>query len=85
MTTARKIRVECQCGQFLLEYRKDGKGRLIKCFLSEIRNDQANLLELPIGARPVCPACERVLGEIRMVSGRPALKINQGTIKKVRL
>ncbi len=85
MPTGKTIHVECQCGQPLLDYYKDGKGRLIKCFLSEIRCDRVGLVNLPLGSRPVCPACRKILGEIRLVNGKPALKINQGTIKKVRL
>ena len=85
MTTGRIVKVECQCGQRLLEYYKSGKGRLIKCFLSEIRNDQVGLAELPLGEKPLCPRCQKRLGEIRLVHGKPALKINQGTIKKIRI
>ena len=85
MPTGKTLQVECQCGQVLLTYHKQGKGRLIKCFLSEIRTDHVGLVDLSLGTRPVCPGCYKTLGEIRLVSGRPALKLNQGTIKKLRL
>ena len=85
MTTGKIVKVEYQCGQFLMAYYKSGKGRLIKCFLSEIRDDQVGLIDLPLGEKPLCPSCGKRLGEVRLVHGRPALKLNQGTIKKIRL
>jgi len=85
MATSKTVKVECQCGCALLEYSKSGKGRLIKCYLANIRSDQVGLIDLPIGARPLCPDCGKRLGDIRMVHGKPALKLNQGAIKKIRL
>lgn len=85
MPTGKTIQVDCQCGKNLLTYYKQGKDRLIKCFLSEIRADQVGLVDLPLGARPLCPTCGKILGEIRLVHGKPALKLNQGAIKKVQL
>lgn len=85
MPKGRVITVECQCGRTLFKYYKGGRGRLIKCFLHEIRQDQVGLLDEPLGSRPPCPHCGKELGEIRIVRGRPALKINQGTIKKTRI
>ena len=85
MSKGRTIKVECQCGYLLFQYYKGGKGRLIKCFLSEIKKDNTGIMDLPLGTRPRCPACGKVLGEVRIVAGRPALKINQGTIKKIRI
>ena len=85
MTTGKTLQVTCQCGQTVASYYKSGKGRLIKCFLSEILDDPLGLINLPLGARPVCPNCGKVLGEIRMVHGRPALKLNQGAIKRIQL
>lgn len=85
MPTAKTVQVVCQCGQPLLAYYKRGKGRLIKCYLSEVLDDQVGLVDLPLGARPLCPSCGKTLGEIRLVHGKPALKLNQGAIKKIRL
>lgn len=85
MPKGRVITVECQCGQRLFKYYKAGRGRLIKCFLSEIRQDYVGIQNEPLGARPQCPGCGKELGETRIVRGRPALKINQGTIKTVRI
>ncbi len=85
MTTGRVIKVECRCGFVLFRYFKDGRGRLIKCFLDEIQKDNVGLAGLPLEAQPVCPSCGKGLGVVRMIHGRPALKINQGTVKETRL
>jgi hypothetical protein len=93
MAKGRVLRVECQCGQPLFKYYKAGRGRLIKCYLDEVREDYAGIAESANKGRsfgqqpprPTCPACGRELGEIRLVRGRPALKLNQGTIQKVRI
>jgi hypothetical protein len=36
-------------------------------------------------SRPVWPGCGRELGIVMMIHGEPALKLNQGTIKSVRV
>lgn len=84
MPRGRVIKVTCQCGQLLFKYYKAGRGRLIKCYLERIRHDYVGVIDLPSGARPVCPGCGEELGEIRLVRGRPALKLNQGTIQHIR-
>jgi len=85
MSKGRVIKVECQCGQLLFRYYKGGRGRLIKCYFEEIRQDEVGLSGLPGGARPTCPGCGKDLGIGRLVHGRPALKINQGTVQKTRI
>ncbi len=85
MAKSRVVPVECRCGQRLFRYYKGGRGRLIKCFLDEIREDPLGLADQPLGARPTCPGCGKELGIVCIVRGRPALKINQGTIKEVRI
>ena len=84
MSKGRVIKVECRCGRRLFRYYKGGRGRLIKCFLDLISHDQVGVVGQPIDARPTCPDCGKELGIIRMVRGRPALKINQGTVKEIR-
>ena len=66
-------------------YFKDGRGRLIKCFLDEIQADHIGVVDLPLGTRPTCPACGKEIGIVRIVRGRPALKLNQGAIQKIRI
>ncbi len=93
MPKGRVITVECQCGQPLFKYYKGGRGRLIKCFRDEIRTDFVGILDafedatLDRGnsALPTCPHCGKELGIVRIIHGRPALKINQGTVKQVRI
>jgi hypothetical protein len=93
MPKGRVITVECQCGQPLFKYYKGGRGRLIKCFLDEIRKDFVGILDTfeedALGqgqpARPSCPRCGSKLGIVQIIRGRPALKINQGTVKQVRI
>jgi hypothetical protein len=82
MSKSRVIDVTCKCGYQLLTYYKAGRGRLIKCFLNRIHDDGVGLVRAPLGSRPTCPACGRTVGEIRIVRGQPALKLNQGTIHK---
>jgi len=36
-------------------------------------------------AKPVCPQCQKELGIIMMIHGEPALKINHGTIRDIRI
>jgi hypothetical protein len=76
--------VKCQCGELLFEYYKAGRGRLIKCFLDEIQSDRAGVVDLPLGSRPTCPGCGKEIGIVRIVRGRPALKLNQGAVQKIR-
>jgi len=84
MSRGRVIKVECRCGQRLFKYFKGGRGRLIKCFLDQIRQDNVGLVDAPLGARPTCPGCGKELGIVRIIRGRPALKLNQGTVKETR-
>lgn len=77
------VDVTCQCGQHLFRYAKGGRGRLIKCFLDQIDQDEVGVVEASLGARPVCPACGKEVGIVRIVRGRPALKLNQGAVQKV--
>ena len=84
MAQGRVIRVYCRCGQLLLKYYKGGRGRLIKCYVGKVREDHVGLNGAPLGARPACPGCGKELGVVQMIDGRPALKLNQGTVKETR-
>lgn len=86
MPKRRVVKVRCRCGRILFKYYKGGRGRLIKCILDEIREDYCGILDTaPSVERPVCPACGKELGIIRIARGHPALKINQGTIHVLRI
>jgi len=84
MSPGRVIKVQCQCGQRLFKYYKCARGRLIKCYLDEIRKDYVGIIGAPDGAQPVCPSCGQPLGVVTIVHGRPALKLDQGTVQQVR-
>jgi hypothetical protein len=85
MSTGKLIDIDCQCGYKLFRYFKAGKGRLIKCMVDRIHEDFVGLKGAETFSRPVCPACQKELGIIMMIHGKPALKLNQGTIKSVRI
>jgi hypothetical protein len=84
MPKGRVIKVQCQCGRLLFKYHKGGRGRLIKCYLEEIRRDYVGIDKSALGSQPECPGCGKELGIVRLVRGRPALKINHGTVKETR-
>jgi hypothetical protein len=66
----------------LFHYYKGGRGRLLKCYLDEVRKDYVGLQsEHP---RPQCPGCGGELGVIMLINRRLALKLNQGTVKETR-
>ena len=85
MPKGRVVKVECRCGETLIKYFKGGRGRLIKCYLDNILVDNVGITDLPLGSRPSCPGCGKELGLVQIIRGRPALKINQGTIKHIRI
>jgi hypothetical protein len=85
MRTGKIIDIECHCGFKLFRYYKAGKGRLIKCIISRLSEDNAGISGLQNQSRPQCPKCGRELGIIALIHGEPALKLNQGTIKPIRV
>jgi hypothetical protein len=93
MAKDRVITVVCRCGQPLFKYYKGGRGRLIKCYLDQIRTDHVGIHHPGLResrdqdpqAPPTCPSCGRSLGRIQIIRGRPALKINQGTVRETRI
>ena len=86
MTRLTTLEVTCRCGTPLFKYQKMDTGRLIKCFLSKILQDYARLpAGLKIGDMVFCPDCRQRIGSIQMIHGEPAVKLNQGQIKPVRI
>jgi len=85
MKTGKIIDIHCACGYLLFRYFKAGKGKLIKCFVNRLSEDNVGLRGLATFSKPPCPSCGKELGIIMMIRGEPALKINQGTIKSIRL
>ncbi len=85
MRTGKIIAIECRCGNLLFRYFKAGKGRLIKCLISRLTEDHVGLSGAATFSRPLCPKCGRELGIIMMIHGEPALKLNQGAIRSIRI
>lgn len=85
MRTGKIIDIECRCGFLLFRYFKAGKGRLIKCLISRLTEDNVGLQGAATFSRPLCPSCQKELGIIQMIHGEAALKLNQGTIKSIRI
>ncbi len=77
----KKVDVSCNCGQRLFVYRKSGKGRLIKLFKSKIVESTAFFD--PQNAQWLCPSCQCVCGRESLINGQPAIKLNQGAIRKI--
>lgn len=82
---AKILDIHCKCGYLLFRYYKAGKGRLIKCMIDRLTEDSVGLKGSATHSRPLCPSCKKELGIIKMIHGKPALKLNQGTIKAIRL
>lgn len=85
MRTGKIIDIECRCGYLLFRYFKAGKGRLIKCMISRLSEDNVGLQAAATFSRPLCPSCGKELGIVMMIHGEPALKLNQGSIKGIRI
>lgn len=85
MRTGKILDVRCQCGMTLFRYFKAGKGRLIKCMLGRMTEDFVGLTGSGNYSRPLCPQCGKELGIVMLIHGEPALKLNQGTVKGVRI
>ena len=85
MRIGKIVNIECKCGFLLFRYFKAGKGKIIKCIIKRMENDYAGLENLPNFHKPLCPNCKKELGIIMMNRGELALKLNQGTIKGIRV
>ena len=71
---ARTIRVYCAvCGCLLYKYQKGGPGRLVKCFVDKIVQDNTE-------GDLRCPECGQEFARETMAYGRPANKIIQGKV-----
>lgn len=82
---ARILDVQCKCGYLLFRYYKAGKGRLIKCMIDRLTDDFVGIKGAATHSRPLCPSCKKELGIVMMIHGKPALKLNQGTIIPIRI
>ena len=84
------IDVECKKGHIVFgHYRKVIAGRLLKCYIDEIKFDNIGVKGLPNGTDVFCKECKKQGVEIRigrtgLVHGRPAVVINHGGTKPIR-
>jgi len=85
MKIGKIVSIECKCGKLLFRYFKAGKGKIVKCFINRMENDYVGMENLPNYHKPICPDCKRELGIIMMIHGEVAIKLNQGTIKPLRI
>ena len=85
MRVGKIVNIECKCGFLLFRYFKAGKGKIIKCFVKRLENDFVGLSNSVNFSKPLCPNCNKEIGIIMMIRGEVALKLNQGTIKGVRV
>ncbi len=85
MKTGKIVEIECKCGNLLFRYFKAGKGKIIKCFVNRMENDFVGLQGSATYSKPLCPKCGKELGIMMMIRGEIALKLNQGTIKPIRI
>lgn len=90
MTAISIIEVECKKGHVVFgHYRKVKPGRLLKCYIDEIRFDHIGVKGLPNGTDVFCKNCQKEgiitrVGRIGLVHGRPAVVINHGGTKPIR-
>ncbi len=85
MSTGKIIEIYCRCGFLLFRYYKLGKGRLIKCLIPHLTEDNVGLTGALTLSKPLCLQCQKELGIIMMIHGSPALKLNQGSIRPIRI
>lgn len=62
-----------KCNSQLFQYRKGGKGALVKCFKERITK---NFTSEPC----TCPSCQQVFARETLVRGTPAFKIIGGKV-----
>lgn len=68
------LQVHCSaCGAFLFRYKKEGPGRLMKCYESGIEQDQT-------GGMLTCACGQEYARGDQLVHGRPARRIIQGKV-----
>ena len=82
------IDVYCKNGHLLFEgYEKVGRGRLWQCYFDKMSIDDTGSQELELESDVYCPdpGCDLRIGRVANIRGRPAVKLNQGGIKQMRI
>jgi len=62
-----------KCNQQLFQYKKGGKGALVKCFKERITKDFTTIT-------CQCPNCQQIFARETLVRGTPAYKIVGGKV-----
>ncbi|OQY37062.1 MAG: hypothetical protein B6226_05620 [Candidatus Cloacimonetes bacterium 4572_65] len=79
------VDVTCKCGQVLFKYRKSGSGALIKCFTSNVLSSSIDVDNIHLLEKAHCPFCKKEIGYWNRINGKIALKLNNGTVKKIKI
>lgn len=70
-----KVKIKCgNCHTFLYDYTKEGPGSLIKCFVSNIKNDQTS-------GSCRCPNCDLEFARPTKIGNRTIWKIIGGRVE----
>ncbi|MFA7057768.1 MAG: hypothetical protein WC155_09465 [Candidatus Cloacimonadales bacterium] len=77
--------IVCNCGFTIFKYRKYGSGTLIKCYRDCIIESNIEIDGIELLTKIVCPNCQKELGYWNRFRGKIALKLNNGTIKKIKV
>ena len=77
--------VDCKCGYNIFKYRKFGSGTLINCHRDCIIESSIEIDNIDLLTKTFCPNCQKELGYWHMVRGKVSLKLNNGTIEKIKV
>ena len=70
----KSVNIFCnKCNQQLFQYKKGGKGALVKCFKERIVKDFTEIA-------CQCPQCEQIFARDTLVRGTPAYKMIGGKV-----
>jgi len=79
------VELVCKCGFTLFKYKKSGSGTLVKCFRDNIIDSSIDIENVELLAKIVCPNCEKEIGYWNRIRGKIALKLNNGTVEKIKI
>ncbi len=77
--------VKCKCGSLIFRYKKTGSGTLIKCFRDNIIESNIEIEDIRLLEKVLCPVCNKDIGYWNRIRGQIALKLNNGSIEKIRI
>lgn len=86
-TEGKIIDIKCSCWEELFKYQKKKRGRLIRAYIKNIKEDKYNLLvgkDFQDGDSIYCPICKKRIGSIFVIKWSLALKVNQWAIQYIK-